>query len=85
MSENIYLITILLPLGTLLLIFALKYVSAAYQARVRAATDASYRELAQNAVNAQAATTTSLAAMQAELAQISARLAQVSKILQDVE
>jgi hypothetical protein len=33
MSEQIYLITILLLLGTILTIFGLKYGSAAYQAR----------------------------------------------------
>ncbi len=85
MSENIYLITVLLPLATLLLIFALKYISAAYQARVRAASDASYRELAQSAISAQVAANASIAAMQQEVTQISQRLAQVTKILQEVE
>lgn len=85
MSAPIYLLTILLPLGTILIIFALKYGSAAYQARARGAAEAAYRELAQSAVTAQSQTATSLAAMQAELGQITSRLAAVMKILQDVQ
>jgi hypothetical protein len=85
MSEHLYLLTILLPLVTILIVFALKYGSAAYQARARSASETAYRELAQTAATAQAETSSSLAAMRAELAQISTRLAAVVKILQEVE
>ena len=33
MSEEIYLMTLTVPLGTVLVIFAMKYLSAAYKAR----------------------------------------------------
>jgi len=85
MRETLYLLTLLLPLGTVLLIFGFKYSSAAYQARARVASDTAYRELAQSAVNAQSQTASSLAAMQTELTQITTRLAAVVKILQEVE
>jgi hypothetical protein len=75
MSEHVYLLTILLPLGTVLIIFALKYGSAAYQARARSASEVAYRELAQSIVSVQSETAVSLAAMQAELVQIATRVA----------
>jgi Tfp pilus assembly protein PilO len=85
MSEHLYLLTIVLPLLTVLLIFALKYISAIYQARTRSRSELAYRELAQAASSAQAETAASLAAMRTELAQSGARLATVAKILQEVE
>jgi hypothetical protein len=85
MSEHVYLLTLLLPLGTAVFIFGLKYGSAAYQTRARSANEAAYRELARIAVTTQSETASSLAAMQAELTQITARLGTVVKILQDVE
>jgi hypothetical protein len=85
MSEHVYLLTIALPLGALLTIFALKYASAAYQAYARSQGEEAYRELAERAVSTQAQTATALAAMQAELAQLTTRLGAVAKILQDVE
>ncbi len=85
MSEHLYLLTIVLPLLTLLMIFALKYGSAAYQARARGRSGSAFRELAQSTSTSQAETAASLAAMRTELAQISTRLAFVSKILREVE
>jgi hypothetical protein len=85
MPEYLYLLTLLLPLATLLIIFGFKYGSAAYQAHARNAGDTAYRDLAQNAATAQSATASSLAAVQAELAQITTSLATVVKILKDVE
>jgi hypothetical protein len=85
MPEHIYVLTLLLPLATLLIIFGFKYGSAAYQAHARSVSDTAYRDLAQNAANAQSATASSLAAMQAELAQITTSLSAVVKILKDVE
>ncbi len=46
MSEHIYLLTILLPLGTLLLIFGMKYFAAARQAQTRILAENAYRDLA---------------------------------------
>lgn len=85
MSEQLYLLTWGIVFGTILLIFAMKYFSAAYQARSRALTEDAYRELAQKAVAAQSASTTSLLAVQAELSEIKTRLAAVENILKAVE
>jgi hypothetical protein len=85
MTELLYLLTLLLPLVTLLLIFGFKYGSAAYQARARSANDTAYKDLAQFAATSQSATASSLAAVQAELKQITASLAAVVKILKEVE
>jgi hypothetical protein len=71
--------------GTILIIFAMKYISAAYQARSRARSDDAYRELAEKAASVQTQSTTSLSAMQTELSEINARLASVEKILKAVE
>jgi hypothetical protein len=84
MSEHLYLISISLIPATILLIFGMKYVSAAYQARAHAAADARYREIAQVSAQAQSASAASLSAIQAELSQIGARLSAVEKVLKDV-
>jgi hypothetical protein len=85
MSESIYLLTICLPLGAAVLIFGMKYFSAALAARARADSDAAYSALAEKAVQAQAAHQATLAAMQAELAKLSGSVASVEKILKQVE
>lgn len=85
MSESIYLLTICLPLGAAVLIFGMKYFSAAFAARAGAESDAAYSALAEKAVQAQAAHQATLAAMQAELAKLSGSVASVEKILKQVE
>ncbi len=84
MSEHIYLITLGLLLAGPLLIFGMKYASAAYQARARVQNDDAYRNVAQKAAAAQSETATSLSSMQADLAEIKTRLAAVEKILKEV-
>jgi hypothetical protein len=85
MSTSVYLLTIGLFVGTALLIFGMKYFSAAFQARARIAADAAYRALAEKAVAAEAGNQAALAAMQAELIKVAASLAAVEKILKQVE
>jgi len=85
MSTSIYLLTICLPLGAVLLIFGMKYFSAAFQARVRGAGDAAYRALAEQAVAAQEENRAALAAVRSELSKVAASLAAVEKILKQVE
>ncbi|KQW96593.1 hypothetical protein ASC94_07045 [Massilia sp. Root418] len=85
MSESIYLLTICLPLGAAVIIFGMKYFSAAFAARARAESDAAYSALAGKAVQAQAAQQATLAAMQAEIARLSGSVASVEKILKQVE
>lgn len=77
-QANTFLLVTILFLVTVLLIFAMKYFSAARQARARLSEEGGYRELSEKA-------TAGLAAVQAELAEIRARLASVEKMLKEVE
>jgi hypothetical protein len=85
MPEHVYLISIGLLFGTVLLIFGMKYFSALRQARVRAMNEDVYRVLAEKAVTAQSENAASLSSIQTELTQINTRLAAVEKILKAVE
>jgi len=83
--STIYLLTISLPLVTALIVFALKYGSAVYQARMRLSTDAQYHALAERAVAAESENLTALKAMRSDLSKIAASLAAIEKVLQQVE
>ncbi|HLZ65854.1 MAG TPA: hypothetical protein VKQ29_06460 [Aliidongia sp.] len=85
MSEHLYLLTICLPLVTILLVFGMRYFSAIQQAKARLAGEDAYRRIAEQAVAAQAENATALAAIQAVLADVSTRLIAVEKILKEVE
>ncbi len=85
MAEHLYLLTITLPLATILLVFGMRYFSAVQQARARLANDDAYRQIAEKAANAQSETATALTAIQAALADVRARLTAVEKVLKDVE
>jgi hypothetical protein len=85
MSESIYLLSIGLPLGTILLIFAMRYFSAVQQAKARLANDDAYRQLAARAADAQAETAVALSSIDATLADLKSRLASLEKILKEVE
>jgi hypothetical protein len=85
MSPNIYLLTLGLPLLTVLLVVTIKQVSAVLQARARLAQDDAYRQLAAQAAQSQAETAAQLAAMSAALARLESRTASVEQILKQVE
>ncbi|MDQ1813047.1 hypothetical protein RBA41_06985 [Massilia sp. CCM 9210] len=85
MSEHVFLITIGLPLATVLLIFGMKYFAAIQQAKARLASDEAYRQLAAQAAAAQTETAAALAAVNAHLAELKTRVAAVEKMLRDVE
>ena len=74
MSTSVYLLTLCLPLVTVLLVFGMKYFAAVQQAKAKLAQDEGYRELAAQ-----------LAAMNATLARLDARSASVEQILKQVE
>lgn len=84
MSESIFLITISLPLLTILLVFAMRYFSAVQQAKARLANDHAYQQIATTAVTAQATTAAALTDMAASLTDIRTRLATVEQILKQV-
>ncbi len=85
MTATIYLLTICIPAGVILVIFTMKYRSAGRQAQARILEETAYREVAQKAAAAQAQTATALTAVQADLAEIKTRMAAVEKILKAVE
>ncbi|NHZ97557.1 hypothetical protein [Massilia sp. CCM 8734] len=85
MSEHVFLITIGLPLVTVLLIFGMKYLAAIVQARARLASDEAYRQLAAQAASAQAETSAALGAINAHMTEVKTRVAAVEKMLRDVE
>jgi hypothetical protein len=85
MSETIYLATICLPLGTILLIFAMRSWSATQQAKARFAHDEAYRQIAEKAVTAESHNAMALAAIQAALGDVGVRLIAIEKILKAVE
>jgi hypothetical protein len=85
MSERIYLLTICLPLATILLVFTMRYLSAVLQARARFQNDEAYRQLAEKAAASQAASAAALASIDATLADLKARVAGVEKVLKEVD
>ena len=85
MSTSVYLLTICLPLVTVLLVFGMKYFAAVQQAKARLAEDEAYRRLAARAAQSQADTAAQLAAIGASLARLESRTASVEQILKQVE
>ena len=71
MSESVYFLTICMPLGTILIVFGMRYRALVLQARAQAAG---------NVDNAAA-----LKAIAESLADVQARLAGIEKILKAVE
>lgn len=84
MSPDVYELTISLFLGTVLLVFALKYGSAAYAARTRASAERTLLEMAQAGIAAQQATGNSLRSLAGEIAEMKKSLASIETILKQV-
>ena len=85
MSEHLYLLSIGLFFGTILLVFGIRAFSAIQQAKVRNASEAAYRQIAEEAVTAASENTTVLASIQAALADVRTRLTAIEKVLKEVE
>ena len=85
MSPAVYLTTLCILFGTILLVFGMRYASLAFQARARLANDDAYRALAERAVAGQSENQVSLSAIEAELSKVAASLGAVEKILKQVE
>jgi Tfp pilus assembly protein PilO len=85
MHTSIYLLTLGLPLLTVLLVFGMKYFAAVQQARSLLAQDEAYRQLAAQAAQSQAEMTAQLAALSSTLARLESRTASVEQILKQVE
>jgi hypothetical protein len=85
MSATIYLLTLGLPLATVLLVFWMRARASVQQARLRFGQDEEYRRLAASSAAAQAETAAALAAIQQALADLAARQAAVEKLLAQVQ
>ncbi len=84
MSASIYLLTLCLPLATVLLVIAIRSFSAVQQAKARLAHEGSFRQIAEKAATAEAETAAALTAIQATLGDVRARLTAIEKVLKDV-
>ena len=85
MTTTLYLLTLVLPLATILIVFAVRYYAAVQQARARLANDDAYRQLAEAASAAQSRIASSLAAIEANVSDVRTRMAAVETILKAVE
>ena len=85
MTTTLYLLTLVLPLATVLIVFGMRYYAHVQQAKARLANDDAYRQLAESASAAQSQIATSLAAMEASLSDVRTRMAAVETILKAVE
>ena len=85
MSPVIYLISIGVLFGSILIVFGMRSLSTFQQARARLVHEASYRTIAEQAVATQSETVASLAALNAALAEVRTRVASIETILKQVE
>ena len=85
MTVTLYLLTLLLPLATILIVFGMRYYAHIQQARARLANDDAYRQLAQSASTVQSQIATTLAAIETNLTDVRTRMAAVETILKAVE
>jgi hypothetical protein len=85
MTAIFYLLTLVLPLATILIVFGMRYYATVQQARARLANDDAYRQLAESASASQSQIATSLAAIESNLTDVRARMAAVETILKAVE
>ncbi len=85
MTTTLYLLTLTLPLATILIVFGVRYFALVQQARARLANDDAYRQLAQSASAAQSQIATTLAALEASVSDVRTRMAAVETILRAVE
>ncbi len=85
MTTTLYLLTLVLPLATILIVFGVRYYAKIQQARARLANDDAYRQLAQSASAAQSQIAATLAAMEANLSEVRTRMAAMEAILKAVE
>ena len=84
MHPAIYLITILLPFTTAIIIFSMKYASSYSAARAKLADQADFRKLAEANAASLAQITASLKLIEADIARQGTSLSSVETILKQV-
>ena len=85
MTTILYLLTLVLPLVTVLIVFAMRYYAAIQEAKARLANDGAYRQLVESASATHAQIATTLAAMETSLTEMRSRMAAVETVLKTVE
>jgi hypothetical protein len=85
MTITLYLLTLVLPLVTILIVFVLRYYAGIQQAKAWQANEDAYRKLAERVSAVQLQIATSLAALEANLSDVRTRMAAVENILKAVE
>ena len=85
MSATIYLLTICLPLGAVVLVFAMRYRAKVKGAQAILARDDAWRRTAERSTTAQAETAASLSAIRTTLDDVRTRLAAIETVLKAVE
>jgi hypothetical protein len=85
MTTTLYLLTLMLPLATILTVFGMRYYAKIQQAKARLANDDAYRQLAETASATQSRIAASLSVMETTLSDVRTRLAAVETILKAVE
>ncbi|MBP2301102.1 hypothetical protein [Azospirillum picis] len=80
-----FLLLTIVAFVVVLLIFGMKYFSAARTARLGLADDEAYRDLAERAVKAQEESAASLSNLARHISTIESRLERVEKVLKEVE
>ena len=85
MSENLYFLSIFLPLAAIVFVFGMRYRAQILQAQAGHENDQQYRQLAEQAAASQAAITTALVSIEASLAELKTRVAGVEKVLKEVD
>jgi len=85
MTEVFYLLTLTLPLATILIVFGMRYHAKIQQAKARLANDDAYRQLAEGVSATQSRIAASLSVMETTLSDLRTRLTAVETILKAVE
>jgi hypothetical protein len=85
MTITLYLLTLVLPLMTILIIFVLRYYAGIQQAKAWQAHEDAYRQLAERVATVQSQIATSMAAVESNLSDMRTRMAAVENILKAVE
>ncbi|ALC11119.1 MULTISPECIES: hypothetical protein [Alphaproteobacteria] len=80
-----FLLVTILALMVVLLIFGMKYFSAARSARLRIMSEDAYRDLAARSIKAQEECASAMPAMKEAIAEIESRLVNIEKVLKEVE
>jgi hypothetical protein len=85
MTTTLYLMTLMLPLATILIVFGMRSFAKIQEARAQLANDDAYRQLAETASATQSRIAASLSVMEIALSDVRARVATVETILKAVE